>query len=114
MKALVSLALTVLLAGALSSCGATSPDPFSGTQPLAPGQSLAAHATVRFVALEGGCWVVETTLGARYEPVNLPPAYRVDGLSVHVVLRDAPDMVSYCMVAPLVRIDTITSSPRAP
>ncbi|MFN2570841.1 MAG: hypothetical protein ABR537_04395 [Gemmatimonadales bacterium] len=65
-----------------------------------------ANATVRYVNLEGGCWVLQTDAG-RYEPVNLPSAYAVDGLQVYVELHTEPRMVSACMVAPLVTIETI-------
>jgi hypothetical protein len=75
-------------------------------RPLASNQVLATDATVRYVDLEGGCWALEAALG-KYEPVGLPPEFRKDGLAVHVVMRGAPDMMSICQMAPIVRLDSI-------
>lgn len=74
---------------------------------IPPGQVVSAEATVRFLPLEGGCWVLEVAPGRRYEPVNLAPGFRTDGLQVHAVLRDAPNNASICMVGPLVLVDSI-------
>lgn len=91
-------ALSLLLATLALGC--SSP---SGLGTMLP---LSADATVRFSSLEGGCWSLATA-NAVYEPVNLPSAFRIDGLAVRVVLRDAPDRVSICMMAPLVYVDSI-------
>ena len=58
--------------------------------------------------IEGGCWVLATVNG-RYEPLDLPAAFRVDGRAVTVKLRGAPDMASICMTGPLVRVDSIAA-----
>jgi hypothetical protein len=97
-----------LLAG-LAACSSPGPLPTDQTPPLAAGQVLTTNAIVRFVDLEGGCWVIETAPGRRYEPVNLDLAFRTDGLHVRVVLRDAPGMASICQMAPLVTIDSIST-----
>jgi hypothetical protein len=74
-------------------------------QAFAPGPGV--DATVRFAStVEGGCWSVATTTQV-YEPVDLPTSFRIDGLAVHVVLRDAPDWGSICMIGPLVHVDSI-------
>ena len=90
---------------------------FACTEPLGPLQSwrggpvlevnqvVSTNATVRFVAIEGGCWAIQTPDGD-YEPVNLPEKYRVNGLWVHVVLRGAR-VGSFCMIAPVVSLDSI-------
>lgn len=98
-----------LSAGFLFACGASAPIPTDQASPLAPGQVLTANATIRFVNLEGGCWVIETAPSHRYEPVNLGAAFRTDGLSVRVVLRDAPDMSGVCQMGPFVTIDSIST-----
>jgi hypothetical protein len=74
--------------------------------PLAPNQVLASNATIRFVNLEGGCWVVVTSVG-KYETIGLAPEFRQDGLAVYVVARRAPQSISACMIAPIVTFDTI-------
>jgi hypothetical protein len=91
----------------LIACAADGPRPNGHPTQLLPGEQLSTDATVKYLDLEGGCWLVQTASGARYEPVNLAKQYRQDGLRVQVVLQAAPDMASICMVAPLVRIDSI-------
>jgi hypothetical protein len=75
----------------------------SPTKPL-----FGIDATVRFVPLEGGCWSIVTSGHTVYEPIDLPSSFRVDGLAVRVVLRDAPDWGSICMIGPLVHVDAIS------
>jgi hypothetical protein len=76
--------------------------------PLTAGQVLTTDATVQFVNVEGGCWVLATP-GGRYQPVSLPSEFQVDGKLVRVSLRAAPDVMSICMVAPIVRVDSISA-----
>lgn len=98
-----------LLCVVLPACGADQNAPGTQTPPIEPGQVVATDATVRLSRVEHGCWVIETTQGARYEPVNLAPGFHTDGLTVRVVLRDAPGMVSGCMLGPLVTVDSIVA-----
>ncbi len=63
-------------------------------------------ATVRLTPVEGGCWSIVTP-NQVYEPVDLPAAFRIDGLAVHVVLREVPDWASSCMIGPLVHVTSI-------
>ena len=101
--ALVRLSMALIIASALSCAdGSTGP----GRVPSLPPSPLGTNATVRFIDIEGGCWALDTPRG-RYEPIGLPAEFRVDGLAVVVTLRDAPDMGSVCMIAPLARIDHI-------
>lgn len=109
MNRLTRAATMTALAAVLFACDGGSTDP-SRTPPLAPGEVLTANATIHFLALEGGCWVVETSAGQRYEPVNLDAGFRTDGLQVQVVLRDAPNMASLCQVGPLVTVESIQAA----
>ena len=68
-------------------------------------QVVSTNATVRFVAIEGGCWAIQTPDGD-YEPADLPERYRVNGLRVHVVLRGTR-AGSFCMIAPVVTLDSV-------
>src|SRR5690242_19845665 len=92
----VALLAPLLLATTLA-CGnakENAQDPNAPTAPLAPDQVLNTDATVRHLNLEGGCWLLETATGARYQPTELTDAFRVDGMTVSVTLKDAPDMMS--------------------
>jgi hypothetical protein len=76
---------------------------------LMANQTLRVNATVTFLStVEGGCWAL-STLSGRYEPVDLPQSFRVDGRRVRVVLRDAPGWASICMVGALVHVDSISA-----
>ncbi len=68
-------------------------------------QTLRTNATVRFVAVEGGCWAIQTP-GGDYEAVNLPETFRVNGLRVNVVLRGTR-AVTPCQIAAPVTLDSI-------
>ncbi|MDR3589624.1 MAG: hypothetical protein P4N41_08190 [Negativicutes bacterium] len=47
-------------------------------------QSVNFAGTVRYVALEGGFWGIVSAEGAHYQPINLEPDFKQDGLAVRV------------------------------
>lgn len=101
------IALTLLLASA-----ACRPETVNETNPIDtarvfPDTRGNHNATVRYLPLEGGCWVLQSG-GTNYEPINLPASYRVDGLRVNVRFRHRDDMASVCMVGPIVSIESIS------
>jgi hypothetical protein len=75
--------------------------------PAAAAEPAGEPATVRFVQVETGCWVIETKT-ARVQPVELAEEFRVDGLEVNVVLGDAPPMMGVCQVGPYKAIEKIS------
>ena len=98
---------SAMLAAALAL--ACSSDVLDPAPQLAPNQTLAVDATVRFLStVEGGCWGLATQRGL-YEPVDLASGFRVDGRKVRVVLRDAPGWASICMIGSLVHVDSIST-----
>ena len=66
--------------------------------------------TVRFVPVEGGCWVIRTELLAGLEAPLLPNAFKTDGLRVRIAARPA-QFGSFCMVGTLVELDSIRVEP---
>jgi hypothetical protein len=78
-----------------------------GSGPGASNGARGEPATVRFVNVETGCWVLETQTG-RVQPVELAEEFRVDGLEVTVVLHDAPAMMNVCQVGPLKTVEKIS------
>ncbi len=66
------------------------------------------EATVRFVGIEGGCWLLDADNGSRYEPIGLPAEYRVDGRRVRVTVKPRSGAASTCMVGDLVDIVSIS------
>jgi hypothetical protein len=77
---------------------------FGCTSPTA---SAGLEATVHFAtSVESSCWSLVTPATV-YEPVDLPAAFRVEGLKVHVVLSDAPGWATICYVGQLVHVNSI-------
>ncbi|MGH7427977.1 MAG: hypothetical protein ACREJ4_06425 [Candidatus Methylomirabilaceae bacterium] len=101
----VSLALVAALLFGCSKPPLGPLQSWRGGPVLDPDQVVSTDGTIRFVAIEGGCWALQTPQGD-YEPFNLPEGYRLNGLRVHVVLRGAR-AGSYCMIAPVVSLDSI-------
>lgn len=63
--------------------------------------------TVRFIAVEGGCWVIEADPRTAFEPTNLPTAFRAEGLRVRFAAGPSRFGGSFCMVGTLVDLDSI-------
>lgn len=77
-----------------------------GSDAFGPGQP-SLQATVRFVPIEGGCWILDAGGGKRYEPVGLPGAFRRDGLEVQAIVRLRTDLGSFCAVGQIVEVSSI-------
>jgi hypothetical protein len=85
--------LLLFLLSFLASCDFSSDD-----------KTFAIEGTVKFSAVELGCWFVLATDDTRYEPINLPEELKQDGLFVKLIVRPRDDAVSICMVGRLVEI----------
>lgn len=104
---IVRIGLVLGLVAVASACGDGSSKPSSPGAPLASDEVVSTDAVVRYAGLEGGCWMLDVKKRGLYRPLELPEAYREDGLSVRVSLRDAPDMADICQMGPLVHLDSI-------
>ena len=95
---------TVLCAGAIA-CGSQDlPDPIDLVGPSQrPNDAFTIRGTVELVQVEGGCWTILTNEG-RYEPLELPAAYRQDGLEVLAEVAPRTDLASICQVGPIVAL----------
>jgi heat shock protein HslJ len=63
--------------------------------------------TVHHLDVEGGVWVIRTTDGTQYKPVELPEAYQVDGLAVEAEARRRDNVVSVDMAGQAIELLTI-------
>ena len=93
------VACIALACVAMTACG--SRPPAAATTPEGE------PAIVRFVQVETGCWVIETNT-ERVQPVELAEEFKVDGLAVNVVLREAPPMMGVCQVGPYKTVEKIS------
>ncbi len=67
-------------------------------------EAFVIDGTVHFLNIEGGCWVIETQDGARYEPFGMPLEFETDGLRVRAAVKPKRDALSICMVGTLVEV----------
>lgn len=102
-----------LAALVLSSCASTGSNGWVELEPRAAGSGATFHitGTVHHSDLEGGVFVIRNAEGTQYSPLNLPDAFRMDGLAVEADARRRDDMASIGMVGPLVELLRIRSRP---
>ena len=103
MRSLLAALLFGVLAGALGGCAA---EHSSTQQALSADEPVSLSGTVHYIKVEGGCWVIDTPRG-RFQPVELPERYRIEGLQVQVMLKAAPKVMSACQVAPLAHVESV-------
>jgi hypothetical protein len=70
---------------------------------------ISFHATVRHNPVEGGVWLLETKDGSLYRPLELPAAFRQDGLEVKVRGR-VVERASIAMIGTDFELDGIERS----
>ena len=100
----------------LSSCASTAGNGWvalTPPQPAGSGPMFHITGTVHHLELEGGVFVIRDAEGTQYNPLNLPDAFRVDGMAVEADARRHDDMASIGMVGPLVELLRIRSRPGA-
>jgi len=66
--------------------------------------SFRVYGTVRFIDIEGGCWVIRVDDSLQYEPIGLPDTFQVDGLDVRALLTLRDDMASICMTGRIAEV----------
>lgn len=69
---------------------------------------IEATGVIRFVDVEGGCWVIISSDSTRYEPVNLDESWRVDSLFVFFRANRRADLATFCQVGELIEIVSIS------
>jgi hypothetical protein len=75
------ISLVLLLPLLLVSCQASENSLTESENTLTESED-AMHGTVRFINLEGGFYGIEADDGTKYNPLNLPEAFKQDGLRV--------------------------------
>lgn len=66
---------------------------------------------VHFLQIEGGCWQLQASNGARYElrPDQAPSKVLVDSAQVTLVLDPRTDLVSACAVGQIADVEQVES-----
>ncbi len=65
---------------------------------------ISEASTIKFIDLEGGFYAIVTNDDMRYDPVNLPDEFKVDGLRVRFEGKLRDDMYSFHMWGKLIEI----------
>lgn len=74
-------------------------------------QSGLTHGTVQYIELEGGFYGIVDEKGNRYQPLNLPRAFKKDGLPVAFRAEPAEGILTLQMWGTPVRITSIHHAP---
>ena len=97
--------------GSPNGAPATNPD-----DPLAPDRPAVPHSevlkitgTVVYMDLEGGFFAIDGDDGQKYSPIDLPEAFKKDGLHVKVSARTNPDAMGIHMYGTIIEIVDITA-----
>ena len=61
-----------------------------------PDDIFTVDGTVAFTNIEGGCWLIVDADENRYHPLDLPEAFRQDGLPVRAILERQRDVAGFC------------------
>jgi len=90
---------------------ATRPDPTAAAKDAEqqPTDTIELEGTVVKNDLEGGFFAIEGVDGKTYEPINLPDAFRKDGMRVKATVRVRRDVRSIHMVGENVEIVDIAA-----
>lgn len=76
-------------------------------------ESFRIVGTVQFVDVEGGVFIIRDAEGRNFNPINLPEAFKRDGLAVEADARQREDLTSTAMVAQMVEILRIRMTGRS-
>jgi len=104
-KLFVFIVLTLFLA---SMIGFTLADEDEGNQ-INPtsNEKIKERGEIKYLELEGGCWIIETNDGTRYSPINLDEEYKQEEAKVGFTATIATDIVSACQIGILIELQEI-------
>jgi hypothetical protein len=78
--------------------------------PILPKGDATLSATVKFLPIEGGCWMLDTKRGLFSAP-GLPKEFRVNGVKVTARVRLAESTAHYCPMGDgIVVVSSVTRS----
>lgn len=68
------------------------------------GETWILQGTLRYLDLEGGCWLLEDNAGKRYQLVGLPSSLLQNGVRLRLVVQKAERMMGKCQTGEFVRV----------
>ena len=95
--------LLILSLAVIAGCSSnTGPSKLPGVE--VSGDFVTGTGTVTFYSFEGGFYAIRGDDEVTYDPLNLPDAFKRDGLRVFFQARIRRDLASFHMVGPVVEI----------
>ena len=76
--------------------------------PAAPA-TVTVTGTIVHMDFEGGFFGIKSDAGKKYEPTELPAAFRRDGLRIQAVLEPQTELMSFRMWGTVVRVIDISA-----
>jgi hypothetical protein len=71
------------------------------------GSPITLTGVVRHARLEGGFYTIQADDGVTYDPMNLPPDFRQDGLAVEAVARRRNDRLGTHQAGRIIELERI-------
>ncbi len=68
---------------------------------------IEVEGIIRYVDIEGGFWGIEVNDGRKFDPLNLPEKFKIDGLTVHAKLRPKDELAGIHMWGQIVEVAEI-------
>ena len=96
--------LIVLLTLVIASCGGVTSREVATDNVMIEERHVEIVGTVKYIGLEGGFFGVIGDDGTRYDPINLPASFAVDGLRVKAQIQLRPDSMGIHMWGEMVEI----------
>ncbi|MBN2684203.1 MAG: hypothetical protein JXR40_02890 [Pontiellaceae bacterium] len=77
-------------------------------KPVVDPDILEITGTIAHVGLEGGFYAIHADDGAKYDPLNLPDAFKKPGLKIKAKARLEKDVMSFHMYGEIINIEEIS------
>jgi hypothetical protein len=81
--------------------------PSSKNKPAHPTDSFEIVGNVTYKNIEGGFYAIDGDDGKKYNPINLPEAFKKDGLKVKVTARSKKEAMSFHMYGAIIEVVNI-------
>jgi hypothetical protein len=98
-----------LLLVVLAACSAPTSNPWVALPAAGDtaGTMVTIKGTVHYTDVEGGVYSIRAEDGTNYDPLNLPAAFKKDGLAVEAEARTQPATMGINQVGPIVALTRI-------
>lgn len=93
----------------VSNVSGSNEPPSSEVPTTPPAGTFEIPGTITYKNIEGGFYAIDGDDGKKYDPINLPEAFRKDGLKVIVSARIKQDAMSFHMYGVIIEVVNIAA-----